>query len=316
MTRHRVLFHVQHLLGIGHLRRVALLARACAARGLEVVVASGGPPVGGLDLGAARLVQLPPMRSADESFHTLVDENDRPVGAAFEARRRGRLLDLLARLRPRALVIEMFPFGRRRLRFELLPLLEAARDTRPRPWIACSVRDVLTARTPERRAEAVAWAQRHFDAVLVHGDPAAIPLAASLPEAATIADRIAYTGYVAGPPGRRARPGGPGWNEVVVSAGGGAVGEALLRTALEARKTSGTLARLDWRLLAGGNLAGDAFAELAAAAPAGVAVERARDDFPDLLSNCAVSLSQGGYNTLVEVVQARARAVVVPFARG
>ena len=30
MTR-RVLFHVQHLLGIGHLRRVAALASACAS---------------------------------------------------------------------------------------------------------------------------------------------------------------------------------------------------------------------------------------------------------------------------------------------
>ena len=41
MTR-RVLFHVQHLLGIGHLRRAAALAKACAGHGLEVTVASGG----------------------------------------------------------------------------------------------------------------------------------------------------------------------------------------------------------------------------------------------------------------------------------
>jgi predicted glycosyltransferase len=40
-------------------------------------------------------------------------------------------------------VIELFPFGRRQMRFELLPLLEAARARSPRPWIISSVRDVL-----------------------------------------------------------------------------------------------------------------------------------------------------------------------------
>ena len=45
-----------------------------------------------------------------------------------------------------------------------------------------------------------------------------------------------------------------------------------------------------------------------------VIVERARTDFTRLLENCAVSISQGGYNTLMETLQARARAVVVPFS--
>jgi predicted glycosyltransferase len=35
-----------------------------------------------------------------------------------------------------------------------------------------------------------------------------------------------------------------------------------------------------------------------------------------LLANCAVSVSQAGYNTVMEILAARARAVVVPFAGG
>ena len=35
-----------------------------------------------------------------------------------------------------------------------------------------------------------------------------------------------------------------------------------------------------------------------------------------LLAGAGVSISQAGYNTLMEVVQARARAVAVPFAGG
>ena len=34
----RVFFHVQHLLGIGHIRRAAVLARSLAASGFDVIV--------------------------------------------------------------------------------------------------------------------------------------------------------------------------------------------------------------------------------------------------------------------------------------
>lgn len=319
MTRRRVLFYVQHLLGIGHLRRAVALARACAARDLEVTVASGGAPVAGLDTAGAALVQLPPLRSRDESFSALVCADGQAPDAAWLDRRRTMLLDLFARVKPHVLVVEMFPFGRRQLRFELLPLLTAARAAAPRPWVVSSVRDVLTARAPKRTAEAAAWARRYFDAVLVHGDPEVIRFEESFPAAAEIADMLSYTGYVAEPAGGRGgpgAPGAPGWNEVVASAGGGAVGEIVLRTALEARPLSRSGCNLDWRLLAGENLSAEAFAALTAEAPKGVIVERSRPDFADLLANCAVSISQGGYNTVVNILQARAQAVIVPFSRG
>ncbi|MFQ5957918.1 MAG: glycosyltransferase family protein [Alphaproteobacteria bacterium] len=315
MSARRLLIHVQHLLGIGHLKRAAIVARACAGRGMRVTLASGGPPVDGLDLGDAALVQLPQLSSRDETFATLVDENGRRVGNKWCDRRRDRLLALFAELRPHVVVIELFPFGRRRLGFELLPLLEAARVASPRPWIASSVRDVLTARHPRRSAEAARWAQQYFDAVLVHGDPTVIRFEESFPAAEAIADKFAYTGYVAGPAARRGGFRSPGWNEVIVSAGGGAVGEALLRTALEARPFSRSAGDLTWRLLTGANLAEESFAALAAAAPEGIVVERTRSDLARLLANCAVSVSQGGYNTVVDVLRACARAVIVPFSR-
>ena len=67
----RVFFWVQHLLGIGHLRRAATLARGLAQRGCDVLLVSGGAPVPGLDLGQARLHLLPPLRARDESLREL-----------------------------------------------------------------------------------------------------------------------------------------------------------------------------------------------------------------------------------------------------
>ena len=51
-------------------------------------------------------------------------------------------------------------------------------------------------------------------------------------------------------------------------------------------------------------------------APEGVIVERARKDFTTLLMNCSVSISQGGYNTVMEILYAKCRAVIVPYAGG
>ncbi|HUI18214.1 MAG TPA: glycosyltransferase [Alphaproteobacteria bacterium] len=309
----RLLLYVQSLLGIGHLARAARLARAFAAAGWEVDLVSGGMPVAELDLGGAHLVQLPPLSSKDESFTELVDDMGKPPDAAWCGARRERLLAFFAERRPDVLMLEMFPFGRRQMRFELLPLLAAARAAAPRPLVVSSTRDIVQARRkPGRAEEAAALVEQSFDLVLVHGDPRLVRFEESFPCAAMLGARLCYTGYVAPPPLPRGCPGDPGWDEVVVSAGGGAVGAVLLASALAARPRS-SAARRGWRLLAGRNLPRAALAALAAQAPCGVVVERARADFPTLLANCRMSISQAGYNTVMEIARAGARAVLVPY---
>ena len=48
MNKSRAFIYVQHLLGIGHLKRAVILAQATVAAGLEVTLASGGLPVADL----------------------------------------------------------------------------------------------------------------------------------------------------------------------------------------------------------------------------------------------------------------------------
>ncbi len=311
----RVLFYVQHLLGVGHLKRAATIARAAASRGLEVTLVSGGNPVPGLDIGKAKLIQLPALRAADKYFKVLLDEYDREWDDDLRQRRRGMLLDAFESTRPDVVVTELFPFGRRQLRGEIIALLEAAAAATPRPAIACSVRDILvTPPKPGRVAEMLALVEKHYDAVLVHGDPALIPFDDTFPPAGRIADRLRYTGYVVDfAPESTAD--GPGRDEVLVSAGGGAVSEELFRAAMEARART-ALAGATWRILAGDALPETIFQGIARDAPAGIVVERARPDFTAMLTRCALSISQGGYNTVMEVMAARARGVIVPYAGG
>lgn len=309
----RVLFHVQHLLGSGHLRRAGAIAAALARAGFEVELVSGGLPIGGLDCGGARLVQLPSARAADETFKTLLDENGVPVDDAWRESRRAAVLARFEALRPDVVITELFPLGRRMFGFELEPLLEAAHRLRPRPLILCSVRDVLvTGSDPAKTADMIVRVHRWYDHVLVHGDPDLLPLAASFPEA-PIADKVIYTGYVRSPPGPPPPP-GVGDGEVIVSVGGGAVGERLLALAAAARPLSATASDRRWRLLLGGRLPADAQARLHALTGPGCIVEAARPDFPGLLARCHVSVSQAGYNTVMDILDAQARAVLVPFA--
>jgi predicted glycosyltransferase len=308
-----VLFHVQWLLGIGHLQRSLRIAEVLAREGAAVTLALGGPATPGVAIDPAiRTVQLPPVKALDAGF-ALVDDRGEAICDEYRAVRRARLLAAFAEARPDVLVLEGFPFARRAFAFELDPLIAAARAAGAR--VACSVRDVIVMRDdPDRHRAAIERVRGGFDRVMVHGDPAFIPFSASFPPAGEIADRLVYTGYVAEPepePPDEAAPAG----EVVVSAGGGKAGAALMRAALAAR-LAGCLADAPWRLLTGMNVDDGEFGRLCAEAPEGVAVERFRQDFTALLRRCRVSVSQCGYNTALNVVAARAPAVLVPFAAG
>jgi len=318
----RVFFYVQHLLGIGHLKRAATLASALAAAGLEVTFASGGPAVPGIAPEGARRVQLPPASAADLGFRTLVDESGREVDEAWRRRRAGALMDAWREASADVLLIELFPFGRRQMRFELLPLLEAARAATPRPVIVSSVRDILGGgqKDPKKQDEMLATFEKNFDYVLVHSDPDLVTFDRTFRHTPRLGARLHYTGFISDRLAASSRgETTTGAGEVIVSAGGGAVGMPLLRAAIQARQLT-RLRDRTWRVIAGINCAEADYGALVQLAQKeggqGVIVERFRPDFPSLIANCELSISQAGYNTLMDILQAGARAVVVPFAEG
>lgn len=324
MTAPRVLVYVQHLLGTGHLKRAVLLADAMTRAGLAVTLVSGGLPVPGLAVNAARWVQLPPVAAADLTFKSLVDAQGRPVDDAFRQTRRDRLLTVWRETDPQLLLVELFPFGRRQMRFELLPLLDAARAAPHPPLVVSSVRDVLGGNQsdPLRQQRMLRLFDQYFDHVLVHGDPTLVPFERTFAHVRELGARLHYTGYVV-EPSLRIDDGleeqADSEEEVLVSAGGGAVGRPLLEAAIRARPLS-RLAQRRWRVLVGAGIDDAGFAALVALASelngAGALVERNRADFRSLLQRCHVSVSQAGYNTVMETLQTGARSVMVPFAGG
>ena len=309
----KVLFYVQHLLGIGHVIRASRIARALVAMGFTVKIAYGGKPVKSIDWGSAEVAALPAVSAGPQGFSALVDQHGSPVSDELKAERRDLLLEMLDQFKPGIVLIEAYPFARRIMRFELRPLLEAAHEQVKRPLIVSSIRDILQeGRKPDRIAETTGLIETYFDAVLVHGDESFAPLSESYPETSKIAGKLHYTGLVA--PER----GGGDRDEtfdVIVSAGGGAVGATLFEAALDAQ-SSCSLKGSNWLLLSGPNLKQDSFKALQIRLPANVTLKRFHPDLHLLLDRAKLSISQAGYNTMTDVLSAGCRAVVVPFAEG
>lgn len=312
----KALIHVQHLLGTGHIVRAAAIGRALAAAGVEVVLATGNRPPPTLATDGLTVTPLPFARAADSSFKQILDADGRPIDAAWQAARTAASLALLAATRPDILLTETWPFGRRAFAFEMRPLVAAARALPSRPVIAASIRDILVRKTdPEKERAMADIAAASYDRVLVHADPALIRLEESFRFAGAIADRVRYTGFVHDP-SAVIPPGDAGRDEVIVSAGGGPVGAHLIAAAGQARALSRRAGNTVWRLLVGHGHDAAALARLQAEAGPGVIVERARPDFPGLVARARASISQAGYNTVLDVVAAGVPAVFVPFAEG
>ncbi|MEN0118881.1 MAG: glycosyltransferase [Agrobacterium cavarae] len=307
----RVFFYVQHLLGIGHIARASRVAHALVADGFDVTMVTGGTPVPGFPGEGIRHVELPPVAVADGNFAGLVDANGAPVDDAFKDNRTSMLLGAYHGAMPDIVIIEAFPFGRRQVRFELLPLLAAIDKSIKRPLVMTSLRDILQERAkPGRDEETIDLVKKHFDTVLVHGDPNFVRLEETFPLAEQISQRVVYTGLVA-----PAKPQPPQERfDVVVSAGGGAVGGALLKAALAAAPHIPELK--SWCLITGPNMPQADFDAISAQAGETISVFRFRKDFASLLSGAKLSISQAGYNTVCDILQAKCRSLLIPFAAG
>lgn len=304
----KVLFYVQYLLGIGHVRRAALIAGNMVEQGFEVHVMFGGVPVPEIDFAPAIIHHLMPLKSADANFSTLADENGNIVSDKYKEQRCEQLLGLAADIQPDIVLTETYPFGRRQMRFELLPLLDWAQTQSPRPLIISSIRDILQRRPEKRERESIERSETYYDKVLVHGDEAFTPLIQSFPPAQKIISKIGYSGYVCPPPPliSEQRSG------IVASVGGGSIGYELLEAALQLYR-SGYQPDEHWYFMTGPNMPPDMAEYLHSCADSRLTVLRMVTDFVERLASAKISVSLGGYNTTMDIIQTGVPSVMMPF---
>jgi predicted glycosyltransferase len=313
MTRPSLLFHCQHSLGFGHLARAWTIAGALASE-FRVTLWCGGLVPHSLAASPAPfdVVELPPMAMNEDGRLVSLDPRY-SVEKALDVRRDLLLRDLATK-RPAVLVVELFPFGRKKFERELVPLLEAAQTMSPRPLVVCSLRDILVARGGEQRAHderARMLADRYFDAVLVHADPAFVRLDECFRPIQPMRTPVHYTGFVAGRPVTHAVS---ERNGILVSGGGGRFAESLFMAAIEAHRRA---RRATVLTIVAGPLCDVATWQRLYTASSNDPSIRLRRTVTDLSAEMAasqLSISQCGYNTALDIVRARVPALVVPFA--
>jgi predicted glycosyltransferase len=300
-----LLLYCQHSVGLGHLMRSYALSAALAERFRVVLVCGGALPDGIRPPGGVHVVALPPLGiGADGRF---ASQDPRYTLEQAWTARRERILATFRALRPAAVVVELFPFGRAKFARELVPLLEAARSAGA--LTACSLRDILVSRRADQQDHddrAARRADALLDAVLVHGDSRFARLEETFSPRRPPRVPVHYTGFVVRE--QPAAPAGRG-EHVLVSTGGGRVGEPLLRAAALAQPAAG----VPMRLIAGPLLPGGAFERLSALAGPGVELRRTVPDLGAELRAARASISQGGYNTALEVMRSGVPALIVPY---
>lgn len=318
-SRERLLFYCQHSLGMGHLVRSLALAESLAVR-FRVVLLNGGKfPRGLAAPRGVEVVNLPPLGLDTEG--RLVSRDGRRTAERAKELRRALIMRTYRRMRPRVVLVELFPFGRKKFAGELLPLLEEARAESPRPLVCCSLRDILVGKRAEQQkhdARAVETANRYFDAVLVHSDPTFARLEESLGSFDTLTTPVHYTGFVLPQHEPMTDDVTKGGGQILVSAGGGLVGEKLFSAVVAAYRLLREMEDVTMKIVAGPFLPEGAWQRLRESARRlpGLSVRRFVPDLCAEMRRSAASVSQCGYNTALDILRAGVPALVVPFADG
>ncbi len=307
----RILFYSQHVLGIGHFFRSMEIARALAPH--EVLFVEGGDPLQDfVPPDHVRRVFLPPVMM-DPDFSRIEGRAGDLDG--LWRKRSEILLDLHASFKPDRIVTELFPFGRRMFRHELLPLLDAVRRNTRETVVACSLRDILVEKSDVRKYEerVLDILNAYYDLLLIHADPRVVDLRETFSRTDAISIPMMYTGFVSRPaPGVRERR--DRRKVIVASTGGGRVGGDLLRAVVNGFRRL-TESHLELRVFTGPFMQEADRSALVglAAGDRRIALRPFSDHFPAELAEADLSISMAGYNTCMDILASRVPALVYPF---
>jgi predicted glycosyltransferase len=315
--RARVLMYSQDGLGLGHLRRTSAIAGALSATlpGTAVLVVADSPAAE--FFGAVRNqdhLKLPSILKAGPG-------DWRPVSLPvdfgdIQAMRRDLLRAAVLGFRPDVLLVDHMPHG---AMGELLPALEALRDTGAPTRVVLGLRDILDAPEVVRHRWRVEGAmdalERHYDRVLVYGRREVFDVAERYAFPPAVAAKLHYTGYLCANrrPGRHRARVRDDRAHIVAMVGGGADGYEVLRAVLDAMPLVETVRPCTALLLTGPFMPRASRQDLELRAKGlPVRVRESVRDLPPLVAAADVAVAMAGYNSCVEVLATGTPAVLVP----
>lgn len=318
----KVMFYCQHVLGMGHLVRSFEIVRALNE--FEVYFLNGGELLPEIQVPPAiHVINLPPIKS-DSEFEGLHSADATLPLEEIKSARLQRILSEYEHIQPDVLILELFPFGRKRFAFELVPLLARIRLLGGKTKVVCSLRDILVSKSDQTRHEewVVALVNRYFDLLLVHSDQTFQTLEETFSQTEALACDIEYTGFVAQvaspeqmEPLEHIPKDPQGSPLIVVSIGGGRVGYELVECAIKAsgQLTSSFPHRM--AIFTGPYMEEEEYTHLQqlVRGMSHLTLQRYTNQFLSYLHKADLSISMAGYNTSMNILSTGIRALVFPF---
>ena len=317
------MFYCQHVLGMGHLIRSLEIVRALS-KDCEVYFINGGEPVHELPLDSSiQVINLDPIKSDAEFQDLKVTDHSRNLGD-IQTARRTRLLAEWERVQPHVFVTELFPFGRIRFAFELIPLLARNRLQGNPTKVVCSLRDILVGKSDQTGHEA--WVcslmNRFYDMLLIHADPQFQTLDETFSRVKDLQCPIHYTGFVAQasqdlPDVHPEDPVIASSSDplILVSIGGGRVGYELVEASIQASPILAQAIPHRMLIFTGPYMPEEQLARLKEQAQQTphIILRRFTPHFLSFLQQADLSISMAGYNTCMNIVTTGTKALMLPF---
>ena len=309
----KVMFYCQHILGMGHLIRSVEIVKGLIPY-FEILFINGGQVIDEFQFPPEiEVVNIPAVKT-DSEFNELRPVDENLTMEEVETIRKNMLLETYDRFQPDILIIELYPFGRRRFSFELIPLVEKAKSLGTK--IVSSVRDiVVTKQNQQRHEEKVCrLINKYFDMLLIHGDPNFVKLDLSFSRVDDLNCPVHYTGYVVQslPESLRVILNEP---TILVSVGGGRFGHDLLECVARSAPILQDKTPYKIQMFTGPFCPESVFDKLQQLAieQENLNVARYTPYLLDYMQQVDLSIGMSGYNTTMNILNTGVRAMMMAF---
>mgnify|MGYP001793640633 CR=1 FL=1 len=319
----KLLFYCQHILGMGHLVRSMEIVRGFMSD-FQVCFINGGQIIKEFEIpDGVDVINLPAIKT-DSEFKQLKPVDESLSLAEVQELRKNKLLQIAEEFQPDVLIIELFPFGRGKFSFELIPFLEKLQDSKKPVKIVSSLRDIVVTKTNQEKYEnkVCRLMNQYFDMLLIHGDPNFITLNQSFSRVKDIQSQTEYTGYVVQKPAVN-----PELTKedreildseqplILVSVGGGRFGHELIDCVVESADILKQKIPHQIQVFTGPFSPDDKVKlwQKLTESKQNINVSRYTRNLISYMQKADLSISMSGYNTTLNVMTTGVRAMILPF---
>lgn len=308
-----ILMYCQYNYGIGHMTRTLVIANELA-KDHQVTLICGGKPSGDALSNNENLLHLYHIKKDSLEWGLPLANTNRAKSNGIEDRQHyiKTIVDLI---QPDILWIESFPFARRVSRSEILTSIAYTRKKHPKCKIYSSARDVLLkyGGDPEYRSRISLDLNCYFDAVFVHSDPTKIPFELTFGPLTQIECPIIYTGFVC----RRApkhiqRAIWSSNSDIIASYGGSDAGREITLKTIECHQEFYSQKPLHIFLSPRCNEFADNL-KIQISNKQNITLHPFSWDYINHLASTSLSISMGGYNSVIEAIAHQTPSIMVPY---